>query len=120
MENLEFTKPGLTWSVTMIPRDYGHDRVCEKDACFEFQTRQAYSSNLLWTHKKFVLGTKSFYRTLPMQTCACLCPLIDLFHLATIDKAWDLRKRSSKRKTPRCLCVVSTLIYHILIFDGRR
>ena len=93
MENLEFSKPGLTWSVTMIPRDYGHDRVCEKDACFEFQTRQAY---------------------------ACLCPLIDLFHLATIDKAWDLRKRSSKRKTPRCLCGVSTLIYHILIFDGRR
>lgn len=52
MENLEFSKPGLTWSVTMIPRDYGHDRVCQKDACFEFQTRQAYSSNLLWTHKK--------------------------------------------------------------------
>ena len=71
-------------------------------------------------HQKFVLGTKSFYRTLPMQTCAYLCPLIDLFHLATIDKAWDLRQRSSKRKTPRCLCGVSTLIYHTLIFVGRR
>ena len=49
MENLEFSKPGLTWNVTMIPRDYGHDRVCGKDACCEFQTGQAYSSNLLFT-----------------------------------------------------------------------
>ena len=51
---------------------------------------------------------KSFHKTLPMQACAYLCLLIDLFHLATIDQTWDLHKRSYER-TSRCLCGVGTL-----------
>ena len=97
----------------------GHDRVCGKDACCGFQTGQPYSSNSLWTHQKLVLGTRGFHRTLLMQACAYLHPLIDLFHLTTIDEVWDLHKRSSERRTLRCLCGVGTLIQHTLVFLGR-
>ena len=70
-----------------------------------------YSSNLLWTHQKFALSTKSFHRrTSRASVLIVICPLIDLFHLATTDEAWDLHKRSSERRTPRCFCDVETLI----------
>ena len=52
---------------------------------------------------------KNFHKTLPMQACANLCLLIDLFHLATIDQTWDRHKRSYER-TSRCLCGVGTVI----------
>ena len=97
----------------------GHDLLFRKDACCGFQTGQAYSSNSLSTHQKLVLGTRSFHRTLPIQACSYLCPSIDLFHLATIEKVWDLHTRSSERRTPRCLCGKGTRIYHTLVFLGR-
>ena len=80
-----------------------------------------YSSNLLWTHQKFALSTKSFHRrTSRASVLIVICPLIDLFHLATTDEAWDLHKRSSQRRTPRCFCDVETLIYQTLVFLGWR
>ena len=39
-----------------------------------------YSSNLLWTHQKFALSTKSFHRrTSRASVLIVICPLIDQF-----------------------------------------